>query len=203
MESFWDERYSTAEYVYGENPNVFFAEQLNGLQAEKILLPAEGEGRNAVYAASCGWDVFASDQSNAGCRKALNLAARRNVKIGYQVGEIAKLEYPAESIDAMGLIFAHFQGNKRREYHQFLSEFLKSGAIVILEGFSKKHIAHQRTNPFAGGPRDASMLFSINEINADFLNFDTILLEEKDIELSEGTFHQGTASVIRYVGRKR
>ena len=51
MKDFWNDRYGRAEYAYGKNPNVFFKEQLDLLPPGKILLPAEGEGRNAVYAA--------------------------------------------------------------------------------------------------------------------------------------------------------
>ncbi|MBX0331880.1 hypothetical protein K3G39_01370 [Pontibacter sp. HSC-14F20] len=65
MQQFWKERYRQQEMVYGSEPNVFFKEQLQGLAPGKILLPAAGEGRNAVYAASQGWDVLAFDYSTA------------------------------------------------------------------------------------------------------------------------------------------
>jgi len=29
MNNFWNDRYNEKEYVYGEEPNVFFADQLN------------------------------------------------------------------------------------------------------------------------------------------------------------------------------
>ena len=32
MTSFWDERYSDTEFVYGKDPNVFFAENLDLFQ---------------------------------------------------------------------------------------------------------------------------------------------------------------------------
>lgn len=45
-----NERYSEKDYVYGEKPNTFFAGQLDKMTAGSIILPCEGEGRNAVYA---------------------------------------------------------------------------------------------------------------------------------------------------------
>jgi hypothetical protein len=36
------------------------------------------------------------------------------------------------------------------------------------------------------------MLFSIEEIISDFSNYEIIELEEKEIELKEGLFHNGT-----------
>ena len=56
-ETFWNERYAVTDYIYGKAPNEFFVEQLSTLTPGRILLPAEGEGRNAVYAAKQGWDV--------------------------------------------------------------------------------------------------------------------------------------------------
>lgn len=54
MSNQWDERFGNTEYVYGKDPNAFFAEQLESLMIGNILFPCEGEGRNAVYAASKG-----------------------------------------------------------------------------------------------------------------------------------------------------
>ena len=48
MINFWDDRYSQPEYVYGVKPNEFFAEQIQKLTPGEIILPCEGEGRNAV-----------------------------------------------------------------------------------------------------------------------------------------------------------
>ena len=70
----WDERYRDSEYAYGEQPNKYLEEQLVKLPVGKILFPAEGEGRNAVFAARQGWQVSAYDISNEGQKKALQLA---------------------------------------------------------------------------------------------------------------------------------
>ena len=43
--TFWDERYSSEEYVYGTEPNKFFKEQLDKIPTPgKLLLPGEGDG---------------------------------------------------------------------------------------------------------------------------------------------------------------
>ena len=56
MKDMWEERYAADEYAYGEEPNAFFKACLDGLPAPgRLLLPGEGEGRNAVYAARQGW----------------------------------------------------------------------------------------------------------------------------------------------------
>lgn len=66
MNDFWNERFAAKEYVYGTDPNSFYKEQLLLLETGSVLFPAEGEGRNAVYAAKLGWDVTAFDSSTEG-----------------------------------------------------------------------------------------------------------------------------------------
>ena len=51
--------------------------------------------------------------------------------------------------------------------------------------------------------QEVHRIFSIDEIQSDFANYEIIALEEKEIELSEGLFHNGKGSVIRFVGRKK
>ena len=86
LNTVWDDRYSNKEYAYGTEPNNFLKEQLQNLPIGSIFFPAEGEGRNAVYAAKLGWLATAFDISIEGKNKALQLAKINNVTINYQVG---------------------------------------------------------------------------------------------------------------------
>ena len=198
----WDDRYSKEEFVYGEEPNNFLREQLQKLKPGKILFPAEGEGRNAVFAATKGWDVYAFDISSVGKHKAEELAKKNNVKIKYEVGGLQSLNYKPESFDVIALIYAHFPAEIKSEYHKTLGNYLKKGGIIIFEAFSKKHLEYISRNESVGGPREIEMLFSKEEIQSDFNNFEIIELDEKVIQLNEGSFHNGEGSVIRFIGRK-
>jgi len=199
----WNERYSTDEFAYGTQPNQFLKEQLEKLKPGKILFPAEGEGRNAVFAAKLGWTVSAFDISDAGRNKAMQLAAAYKVTIDYQVGALESLDYHAEQFDAIALIYAHFPADIKSHYHKTLDHFLRNGGTVIFEAFSKRHLDYLARNENVGGPKDIASLFSIEEIQSDFANYEIISLEEKEIDLHEGLFHNGTGSVIRFVGRKK
>ena len=197
MNQFWNERYAAKEYVYGTEPNQFLKSQLEKLSPGKILFPAEGEGRNAVYAAQLGWQVTAFDASVEAGKKAEKLARNKNVKINYQINDFENIEFSTESFDCIALVYAHMQSNKRNEYHQKLISFLKPGGSLILEAFSKKQI-----NNNTGGPRNIEMLFSVEEMKSDFRNLDEINCWTEDILFDEGIFHQGNASVIRVLGKK-
>jgi 2-polyprenyl-3-methyl-5-hydroxy-6-metoxy-1,4-benzoquinol methylase len=199
----WNDRYSKEEFAYGKEPNNYLKEQLEKLSPGTILFPAEGEGRNAVYAANLGWKVSAFDISMEGKNKALRLAQASNVAIDYQVGELHMLEYNLEQFDVLALIYAHFPADIKSPYHRTLDKYLRKGGSVIFEAFSKTHLDYIARNEKVGGPKDIAMLFSTDEIASDFPNYDVVELEEKEIELKEGQFHNGKGSVIRFVGRKK
>ncbi|MBL0309103.1 MAG: class I SAM-dependent methyltransferase [Bacteroidetes bacterium] len=199
----WNERYRMKEFAYGERPNNYLREQLEKLPVGTILFAAEGEGRNAVFAAKLGWTVSAFDISVEGQRKALQLAATNNVKIDYQVGELQTLNYQSEQFDVIALIYAHFPANIKSSIHKALDQYLRTGGTVIFEAFSKTHLDYNSKNEKVGGPKDIASLFSIDEIKSDFPNYDFEELLEMEIELNEGLFHNGQGSVIRFVGRKK
>jgi len=199
----WNDRYSKDEFAYGEQPNNYLKAQLEKLDVGTILFPAEGEGRNAVFAAKLGWTVSAFDISVEGKNKSLRLAETNKVTIDYQVGDLQTLNYKAEQFDAIALIYAHFPADIKSLYHKTLDKYLRNKGLVIFEAFSKRHIEYIRKNEKIGGPKDIAMLFSIDELKSDFVNYEIIELVEKEIELSEGLFHNGKGSVIRFVGRKK
>jgi cyclopropane fatty-acyl-phospholipid synthase-like methyltransferase len=201
--AFWDARYGKKEYVYGEEPNKYLAEKLAGVTPGKILFPADGEGRNSVYAATLGWEASAFDQSAEGKRKAEQLAAKNGVTINYKVAGLPGVEYTAEEFDAVVLIFAHFPDTEKPLFLAQLSSYLKPGGLVIFEAYSKEHIKFNSVNPSVGGPGDARLLYSKEQLAEIFKNYDVLELEEKEVEIWEGSFHGGLSAVVRFVGRKR
>lgn len=202
MINHWDTRYSAAEFAYGTEPNAYFREKLNELKPGKILMPAEGEGRNAVYAASLGWEVTAFDQSSEGRKKAMALATLHNVEIEYLVGSLLEMPFQAGRFDAIGLIFAHFSSEEKQECHLKLTEWLKPGGVIIFEAFSKSHLGYREKNPGVGGPSDIDMLYSLDEVRKDFKNMAFTEISESEIELHEGLYHNGIGSVVRFMARK-
>lgn len=199
----WDERYANDEFAYGEEPNNYLREQLNKLEVGKILFPAEGEGRNAVFAAKLGWEVSAFDISSEGYKKALQLAEKNNVAIDYQIGELQTLNYKDEQFDVIALIYAHFPASIKSQLHKMLDKYLVKGGTIIFEAFSKSHLEYLAKNEKVGGPKDIESLFSVEEIKSDFSNYEVIELEETVINLNEGLYHNGQGSVIRFIGRKK
>lgn len=197
MENFWDERYKATAYAYGEEPNRFMVEQLKQLTPGKILFPGEGEGRNAVYAATQNWEVSAFDISTEGRKKALLLAQKRNTTIDYQIMNYETVDFPTESFDCIVLIFAHIHANKRTTIHRKLASFLKPGGYFLMESFTKEQINYN-----TGGPKNVDMLYSEEELRHDFSSFSKLSIHQTEEVLDEGRFHQGNASLLRMIGVK-
>ena len=194
--NFWDERFESETYVYGKDANVFLKKSLEGLNTGKMLFPGEGEGRNAVYAAKCGWEVIAFDSSVEGQKKALNLATSNSVSIDYQLSNYLDFD-TEERFDAIGLFFTHMPEEMRPIVHDKYVNLLKPGGRIILQGFSKEQLGLT-----SGGPKDLTMLFSREELEHDFKRLNSMEINEVDEILSEGPFHQGLAHLITLTGIK-
>lgn len=193
MKEFWNERYAQEDYAYGTAPNAFFKEILDSLPKGSVLLPADGEGRNAVYAAKSGHEVLAVDMSKSGREKALNLAKEQGVTIDYIVADL--LTFTTEQkFDVIALIYAHFPKALRKEIHQKLIQLLKPKGILIVEAFHPKQL-----NFSSGGPKNEDMLYSLDLLRKDFNEPEEIYAKELTILLDEGEHHQGEAAVTRFV----
>lgn len=202
MKEFWNQRYASEEYIYGTEPNEFFRSRLDQLEPGSILLPADGEGRNGVYAASKGWEVTCFDISEEARKKAERLAASYGVELTYLTGPLESHSFEPESFDVIALIFAHFPVDIRATYHKKFIQLLKPGGHILLQAYSKEQIAFQQHNPASGGPKNIDMLFSTDLLHSDFNGLDIPVLEKKTIQLNEGTHHTGKASVINMVTQK-
>jgi SAM-dependent methyltransferase len=197
MKAFWDERYSSEDYIYGTEPNLFFKQEITKLEPGKILLPAEGEGRNAVFAAKLGWKVVAFDSSKEAIKKAMKLAKDEGVTFDYLESDLSKMNLSSNYFDCIGLIYVHLPPETRASIHSQLLEYLKPAGKLIVECFSKKQIKN-----LSGGPKSLEMLYSADLLESDFNKMNKVTITEESINLQEGRFHSGKADVIRLIATK-
>ena len=197
MKDFWDNRYSSEEFVYGAEPNEFFKSRIEKITPGRLLSLAEGEGRNGIYAGSVGWEVDAVDFSVVASEKALKFAAKKNIKINYIVNDLLEYEPPANTYDVVSMIFLHLDRESTGQVHKRAINSLKTGGRIIFEGYAKEQMGKK-----SGGPQNPHMLYSIEEIQNSFRDLKTITLKKEVIYLNESKYHSGEAVVIRYVGEK-
>lgn len=197
MQELWNQRFSEEGFAYGSEPNLFFKEEIDKINPGKLLLVAEGEGRNGVYAARLGWSVDAFDFSEAAKAKAMKLAESNGVQLNYAVGDLKDISFNNGYYDAAALIYVHLEPELRSAVIKKVIEALKPGGRLILEVFDKEQLGRS-----SGGPKDIDHLYSLEEVVEEFSEMDFITLVKEVIELDEGKYHQGEAVVIRFVGAK-
>ena len=72
---FWNGRFASESYVFGTHPAAFLADNAHTIPPRsRVLVPADGEGRNSVFLAELGHRVVATDIAEQGIAKALKLA---------------------------------------------------------------------------------------------------------------------------------
>lgn len=193
---FWNERFGRTEFVYGKAANAFLHQVLPTIKGKTLLLPGEGEGRNAVWAVTQQWQVTAFDQSTAGRAKCQQLADEFNVSVDYIISSAEDFKSEIK-YDVVGLFYLHLPSNLRRTFHNTIWENLVSGGHLILEGFNPNQL-----NYTSGGPKDATMLFDLETLKHDFPLAVFSIAEQIETILDEGPFHQGKAAVTRILAIK-
>lgn len=195
--NFWNDRFNEEELVYGEAPNIWMKTCLDARTPGRILFPAEGQGRNAIYAARLGWDVEAFDFSAVAQQRALAQSAMQQVHIRYAVQSIQEFTVKDHHYDAIGLSYVHLPEMVRIPFYDKLIRSLKAGGELFMEAFTRTQLAYS-----SGGPRTEDLLYSTESVKRELSALEAIYLLETDLLLQEGEYHKGPAHVIRYIGRK-
>ena len=179
----WDERFSQAEPVYGDAPNLFLQSEAFRLKpGMKVLVPADGYGRNGIWLAKQGLQVHTVDLSAVGVERARKTAQAAGVNLRTEVADLAAWTWPAGEYDAVVSIFFHVPPEVRAKVHPSMLRALKPGGIVILQAFTPAQL---------------------HILREDFAGAEIVLLEEKVAHLEEGRLHSGAGAVVDAVLRRK
>ncbi len=193
----WDERYGAEHYVYGTDPNDFLVEAVRDLRRGRALSLAEGEGRNAVWLASQGFEVWSVDQSAAGVAKTRRLARERGVTVHAGLGRLEELEIEPGSWDLIVSIFAHVPAATRRRVHRAVVAGLRPGGTFVLEAYAPAQVGYG-----TGGPKDVALLAGLAELVGELEGLEVVSGAELEREVVEGTLHTGRAAVVQLIARR-
>lgn len=193
----WDRRYDEERYFYGTEPNYLVARELPLLPPGRLLCLAEGEGRNAVFAAGLGHQVTAVDSSAVGRRKALQLAVGRGVLLDYRCEDVVTAAWDAQPWDVIVLCFAHLDPKDMPAVHARCAQALVPGGTLILNSFAKAQFGRK-----SGGPPRLDWLHDLQELKTQFPGVTLRTAREVEVALDEAAGHRGPAMVLELVGTR-
>ena len=195
----WDERFGREEPVYGEEPNRYLRSQttLRLKPPMKVLLPADGYGRNGLWLAKQGFDVTTVDVSPVGVERARKTAQAAGISAKILLSDLNTWEWPKDEFDAVAAIYLHLPPEERQTVHARMLGALKPGGILILEAFNPGQLAYT-----SGGPKNPELLYTAEMLRRDFAGAEELELIETVAELEEGRMHSGLGSVVRAVLRR-
>ena len=195
----WEGRYAAPEYVFGTEPNYFLKKCKPLLpRTGRVLAVADGEGRNGVWLAEQGLDVLSLDFSPAAQTKARALAEKRGVSLTIEQGDVHEWAYPEAAFDVVVEIFTQFSTPAERpKKWAGMRRALKSGGLLIVEGYTPKQIEYG-----TGGPRQAEHLYTRAMLEEAFGDFADVVIVQEELEIWEGDGHGGMSAVIGLTARK-
>lgn len=196
---FWDARYADDEYVFGKEPSAFLAENCHHIPAgSRVLVPADGEGRNSVFLAKQGHTVVATDVAAAGLDKARRLAEAHGATIDFKVANVHEWEWPEAEFDAVVGIFIQFSPPElRTAVFAGMMRAVRPGGLVLLHGYTPKQVEYG-----TGGPAEPDFLYTAELLCDAFAGWDVLRLESHERELSEGHRHKGRSALIDFIARR-
>ncbi len=188
----WDSRYRAAAQsaeaqLWDRHPAPQLGEIAAALPSGRALDLATGDGRNAIWLASRGWEVTAMDSSG----EALSLAAARaeseGVAIDWVQGDVRTWS-PAMPVDLITITYLHIPAPELEAVIERVASWLDPGGHLIV-------IGHDRANLGTGspGPADPSVLYTPESLASLAQQSGLVVLSSASVTRTEAE-HAGAAS---------
>lgn len=181
----WDARYETFPFPWTREPNRFLVERVAGLAPGRALDWASGEGRNAVWLASRGWQVTAVDFSMVALRRSVELARARGVRLGVICADVVCWQPPPRRFDLVVATYLQLPAEQR-------CLALRAAGRSVGEGGRLLVVAHHPRNieDGWGGPQTPEVLYAPEEVVEDLEGsgfvFDEATMVRRPVETEEG-----------------
>lgn len=104
-ESVWDARYSDSDRIWSGEPNHALTIEAAVLTPGRALDVGCGEGADAVWLATRGWQVTALDPSGVALDRARAAAAERAVDVTWLHGGLADVDLPDAAFDLVSVFY--------------------------------------------------------------------------------------------------
>jgi SAM-dependent methyltransferase len=158
----WNRRYAAVEDLWAVKPNRFLVAEAEGLEPGRALDLACGEGQNAIWLASLGWEVTGVDYSEVAIEKARARAERDGVPVDFLCADLLAFQPEPGAFDLVLVLYLHIPADGRRTVLERAADALAPGGTFVFVG-------HDLTNltDGVGGPSDPQLLCTPDDIASE------------------------------------
>ncbi|NNH74388.1 class I SAM-dependent methyltransferase [Nocardia uniformis] len=177
----WDERYARTELVWGAPPNSTVVEQVFGLERRfplgaftpdeprpefpRVLDLGCGEGANAMWLATHGWQVDAVDFAQVGIDKGRTVASRLSRSVRNRIRWFCADVTDLDAVELTGpyelvlMAFLHLPAEQRRALLLHAVDMLTPEGVLVVLGNDTVNLTEGY-----GGEQDPALLFTPGDI---------------------------------------
>jgi SAM-dependent methyltransferase len=182
----WNRVLTAEKPVFNTEPNAFLVRMAQGRKPGRALDVGMGQGRNALYLATQGWNVTGFDPAEKAVAAAQEQAKRMGLTMTTRVEGDETFDFGREQWDLILLSYVSLRHLGSRVY-----DGLRPGGLVVIEGF---HRDATKTASIGGG-----VVFDSNELLKLFERYRIVHYEDVD---AVGDFGQQPTRVVRLAAQK-
>jgi len=191
----WDERYRAQPDLWTKEPNAVLAQFAGELEPGRALDVGAGDGRNAIWLATQGWNVTAIDLSTVALERAAERAAARGAQLECLVADWREHDFGETAFELVVVSFMHPQPDERQTLFERAERALVPGGHVFTVGVILAD--HGRR-----GPPDAERLYTVQRVKRALGGFELLHCEEHTYEQEHSSGRREVTDVVA-VGRRR
>ena len=161
----WDERYSAADRMWSGNPNPHLVATAAHLTPGTALEVGSGEGGDAIWLASHGWQVTAVDISVVALERAARHADAAGeevaARISWQQADVLTWTPPARQFDLVSAQFMQLPRPELESLHRRLAAAVRPGGMLLIVGHHPSDLGTS-----IGRPHHPELMFTAEQVAA-------------------------------------
>ena len=163
----WNTRYAGSDLVWSATPNQWVERELRDVRPGRAVDLACGEGRNALWLASTGWQVRAVDFAQEGLAKGRAEQSRReatgeHLALEWVCADVVTTEQPVASADLVLVCYLQLPAPERRSALRHAAVAVAPGGVLLVVGHDSSNL-----HDGWGGPQDPRVLFTAADVVSD------------------------------------
>lgn len=144
----WDERYTDVRQVWSGLPNGALVAEVSGLAPGRALDVGCGEGADAVWLATQGWQVTALDVSQVALQRAQRHAQQADVAVEWLCAALLDVDLPPAAFDLVSAQYPALRRTPGDDVERALLAAVAPGGILLVVHHADVDTEHARAAGF-------------------------------------------------------